>query len=165
MTGLSLLEKRACLARGSGPGCRRQVLPSHIGTTVRTRWPVQCLASSFCPDGGKQGTSCSLKRNSVRCSQPGAGSDERRDRTDPLPYVETVRNELVGVADTSKITSTSTGVPRGRLATPYTNRLGFLSLPNTSCSSFEAPSATFGCSRTSPEVTTDTPSRTLASGI
>src|SRR5499427_4695766 len=63
--------------------------------------------------------------------------------------------------DTSKINSSSTGVPSGRLATPYTRRLGFLSLPKTSCSNSEAPSATFGRSRTSPEVATATPSRTI----
>ncbi len=45
---------------------------------------------------------------------------------------------------TSKITSSSTGVPSGRLATPYTSRQGFLSFPKTSCSNSEAPSATFG---------------------
>ena len=45
---------------------------------------------------------------------------------------------------TSKMTSSSTGVPSGRLATPYTRRQGFLSFPKTSCSSSEAASATFG---------------------
>jgi len=35
------------------------------------------------------------------------------------------------------MTSSSTGVPSGRLATPYTRRLGFLSCPKTSCSSSE----------------------------
>ena len=45
---------------------------------------------------------------------------------------------------TSKITSSSTGAPSGRLATPYTKRQGFLSFPKTSCSNSEAPSATFG---------------------
>src|SRR5207302_3985029 len=63
--------------------------------------------------------------------------------------------------ETSKITSSSTGAPSGRLATPYTKRQGFLSFPKTSCSNSEAPSATFGCSRTSPEVATATPSRTI----
>src|SRR5882757_6105589 len=62
---------------------------------------------------------------------------------------------------TSKMTSNSTGVPRGRLATPYTRRQGLLSFPKTSLSNSEAASATFGCSRTSPEVATDTPSRTI----
>src|SRR5260370_26793028 len=47
-------------------------------------------------------------------------------------------------ADTSKINSSSTGTPSGRLATPYTSRLGFLSFPKTSCSNSEAPSAIFG---------------------
>lgn len=47
-------------------------------------------------------------------------------------------------ADTSKITSSSTGVPSGRLATPYTKRQGLLSFPKTSCSNSEAASATFG---------------------
>jgi hypothetical protein len=59
------------------------------------------------------------------------------------------------------MSSSSTGVPRGRLATPYTSRDGFLSFPKTSCSSSEAPSATFGCSRTSPEVATDAASLTI----
>src|SRR2546421_963672 len=45
---------------------------------------------------------------------------------------------------TSKMTSNSTGVPSGRLATPYTKRQGFLSFPKTSCSNSEAASATFG---------------------
>src|SRR5262245_61792275 len=47
-------------------------------------------------------------------------------------------------ADTSKISSSATGVPKGRLATPYTRRQGFLSFPKTSCSNSEAASATFG---------------------
>src|SRR5580700_1081950 len=64
-------------------------------------------------------------------------------------------------ADTSKINSSSTGTPSGRLATPYTRRHGFLSFPKTSCSNSEAPSAIFACSRTSPTVATDTPSRTI----
>ena len=63
--------------------------------------------------------------------------------------------------DTSKINSSSTGVPRGRLATPYTSREGFLSFPKTSCSNSEAPSAIVGCYRISPEVATNTPSRTI----
>src|SRR5216684_7914029 len=62
---------------------------------------------------------------------------------------------------TSKMTSNSTAVPSGRLATPYTRRQGFLSFPKTSCNNSEAASATFGCSRTSPEVATETPSRTI----
>src|SRR6266481_638333 len=56
---------------------------------------------------------------------------------------------------TSKMISSSTGVPSGRLATPYTKRQGFFSLPKTSCSNSEAPSAIFGCSRKSPEVAMD----------
>ena len=36
-----------------------------------------------------------------------------------------------------------------------------LPLPKTSCSTSEAPSATFGWSRTSPEIATATPSRTM----
>jgi len=51
--------------------------------------------------------------------------------------------------------------PSGRLATPYTKRQGLLSLPKTSCSNCEGASAIFGWSRTSPEVATDTPSRTM----
>src|SRR5882757_7727061 len=42
---------------------------------------------------------------------------------------------------TSKMTSNSTGVPRGRLATPYTRRQGLLSFPKTSLSNSEAASA------------------------
>ena len=45
---------------------------------------------------------------------------------------------------TSKMISNSTGAPSGRLATPNTERHGFLSLPKTFCNSSEAPSATFG---------------------
>lgn len=45
---------------------------------------------------------------------------------------------------TSNMISRAVGAPSGRLAAPYTKRLGFLSFPNTSCSSSEAPSATFG---------------------
>src|SRR5258708_13759558 len=58
---------------------------------------------------------------------------------------------------TSKMSSTSTGVPSGRLATPYTKRLGFFCFPKTSCSSSEAPPATFGSLRTSPAVAPNTP--------
>ncbi len=45
---------------------------------------------------------------------------------------------------TSKMISNSTGVPSGRLATPYTRRQGLLSFPKTACSNSEAASATFG---------------------
>jgi len=45
---------------------------------------------------------------------------------------------------TSKMTSSSTGAPSGRLATPYTKRQGLLFVPKTSCNSSEAASATFG---------------------
>src|ERR1700730_8691293 len=45
---------------------------------------------------------------------------------------------------TSKMTARSTGVPSGRLATPYTRRQGLLSFPKTSSSNSEAASATFG---------------------
>src|SRR5215471_1852708 len=65
-----------------------------------------------------------------------------------------------GPLPTSKMISSSTGVPSGRLATPYTRRQGFLSLPKTSCSNSEAASATFVFLRISSDVATDTPSRT-----
>src|SRR5260370_15678886 len=45
---------------------------------------------------------------------------------------------------TSKMISSSTGVPSGRLATPYTEPQGLLAFPKTSCSNSEAASATFG---------------------
>lgn len=45
---------------------------------------------------------------------------------------------------TSKMISRAVGAPSGRLAAPYTKRLGFLSFPKTPCSSSEAPSATCG---------------------
>ena len=61
---------------------------------------------------------------------------------------------------TSKMTSSSTGTPSGKLATPKTRRLEILSSPKTSLSSSDAASATRGCSRTSPSVAIDTPSRT-----
>src|SRR6266567_5433168 len=40
-------------------------------------------------------------------------------------------------AATSKMTSSSTGVPSDRFATPYTRRQGLLSFPKTSCSNSE----------------------------
>jgi hypothetical protein len=86
----------------------------------------------------------------IRKQAPGGHSTD-------VPQIPRAENQ----SDTSKTNSSSTGVPSGRLATPYTRRLGFLSLPKTSCSNSEAPSATFGCSRTSPTVATDTPSRTI----
>ena len=49
---------------------------------------------------------------------------------------------------TSNISSTSTGVPSGRLETRYTRRVGFFSGPNTSSGKSNAPSATFGWSLT-----------------
>jgi len=39
------------------------------------------------------------------------------------------------------MTSSSTGAPSGRLATPYTKRQGLLALPTTSCSSADAASS------------------------
>src|SRR5262249_33286040 len=47
---------------------------------------------------------------------------------------------------TSKITSSSTGEPSGRLATPKTRREEMASSPETSRNSSDAASATFGCS-------------------
>jgi hypothetical protein len=58
------------------------------------------------------------------------------------------------------MTSSSTGMPKGRLATPYTNRTDFLSAPNTSQNSSEGASATVGWSKKSPDVASMTPSRT-----
>ena len=51
-----------------------------------------------------------------------------------------------------KTSSTSTGRPSGRLATPRTTRPESFSGPNTLSSSADAPSATFGWSRKSPSV-------------
>src|SRR6202043_470293 len=84
----------------------------------------------------------------------GSKSDQKEYRRVPRDCSD------VHQADTSRITSSSTGTPSGRLATPYTRRQGLLSFPKTSCSNSEAASAIFGCSRTSPEVATDTPRRT-----
>ena len=50
---------------------------------------------------------------------------------------------------TSKMTSSSTEVPSGRLATPLTRRQGFLFSPKTSCSNSDAASAILGWSRAS----------------
>src|ERR1700730_15717255 len=66
-------------------------------------------------------------------SRIGPSQGAARGASDQLRYV-----------DTSKMTSISTGVPRGRLATPYTRRQGLLSFPKTSLSNSEAASATFG---------------------
>src|SRR5262249_3025621 len=49
-------------------------------------------------------------------------------------------------ASTSKISSSSTGTPSGRFATPSTMRAGILPAPNTSRKTSDAPSAIFGCS-------------------
>jgi hypothetical protein len=64
----------------------------------------------------------SRARRSVVCDKKSDGA-----RNVPFPY-----------PTTSKMISSSTGVPSGRLATPYTRRQGLLSFPNTSCSSSEA---------------------------
>ena len=68
------------------------------------------------------------------------------------PVITTTLSAIFGVlifysslfADTSKITSSSTGVPSGRLATPYTERHGFFSFPKICCNKSEAASATLG---------------------
>ena len=59
---------------------------------------------------------------------------------------------------TSKITSSSIGIPSGRLATPITSRTASLSAPNTSRNKSDAPSATRGWSKKSPDVAMNTPS-------
>jgi hypothetical protein len=51
---------------------------------------------------------------------------------------------LVGYSATSKMTSSSIGIPRGRLATPITNRTGIFSLPKTSRNRSETASAIRG---------------------
>src|SRR6267378_5863679 len=56
--------------------------------------------------------------------------------------------------------SRTTQTPTGRLAMPKTRRVDVLSVPNTLTSNSEAASATFGCSRNSGVVTSDTPRRT-----
>src|SRR5215472_6879919 len=58
------------------------------------------------------------------------------------------------------MSSSSTGIPSGKLATPITSRTGTLSLPKISRRRSEAPSATFGWSKKSPEVAMNTPRRT-----
>src|SRR4029077_17504757 len=77
------------------------------------------------------------------CRAPQPGLPPRKItgclRREPIP----IRGSKHHV-DTSKISSSSTGVPSGRLATPNTIRQGFLSFPKTSCSNSEAPSAIFG---------------------
>src|SRR5215469_3269662 len=52
-------------------------------------------------------------------------------------------------------------LPEAELQRLTPRRLGFLSSPKTLWGSSEAPSATLVCSRTSPEVNTDTPSQTI----
>src|SRR5262249_59094496 len=61
---------------------------------------------------------------------------------------------------TSRMTSSSTGEPSGRLATPKTRREETAWSPKTSRSNSDAASATFGCSVNSGVAATDTPSRT-----
>src|SRR5436309_370404 len=58
------------------------------------------------------------------------------------------------------MTSSSTGEPSGRLATPMTRREETVSSPRTSRSNSDAASAIFGCSVNSGVAATDTPSRT-----
>ena len=60
----------------------------------------------------------------------------------------------------SKILSSTTHTPTGRLAMPKTRRVDVLSAPNTLTSNSDAASATFGCSRNSGAVTSETPRRT-----
>ena len=61
---------------------------------------------------------------------------------------------------TSRMTSSSTGEPSGRLATPKTRRDEMVSPPRTSRSNSDAASATFGCSVNSGVAATYTPSLT-----
>src|ERR1700730_19281026 len=49
----------------------------------------------------------------------------------------------------SKMLSSTTHTPTGRLAMPKTRRVDVLSTPNTLTSNSDAASATFGCSRNS----------------
>src|SRR6202023_2024138 len=65
-----------------------------------------------------------------------------------------------GQTPTSKISSSSTHAPTGRLAMPRTRRVDALSAPNTLTSNSDAASATLGCSRKSGVVTSETPRRT-----
>src|SRR5882757_3415302 len=60
----------------------------------------------------------------------------------------------------SKMLSSTTHVPIGRLAMPKTRRVDVLSAPNTLTSNSDAASATFGCSRNSGVVASETPRRT-----
>ena len=60
----------------------------------------------------------------------------------------------------SKMLSSTTQTPTGRLAMPKTRRVDVLSAPNTLTSKSDAASATLGCSRNSGVVTSDTPRRT-----
>jgi len=61
---------------------------------------------------------------------------------------------------TSRMTSSSTGEPSGRLATPMTRREETASSPKTSRSNSDAASATLGCSVNSGVAATYTPSLT-----
>src|SRR5262249_8906812 len=61
---------------------------------------------------------------------------------------------------TSRMTSSSTGEPSGRLATPKTRREEMVASPKTSRSSSDTASATFGCSVSSGVAAIYTPSRT-----
>ena len=66
---------------------------------------------------------------------------------------------------TSRMTSSSTGESRGRLATPKTSREETVSSPKTSRSNSDAASATLGCSVNSGVAATYTPRHDVAHAV
>jgi len=77
---------------------------------------------------------------------------QRRTRVEML--ARTVQMNPISVKRTaqlpiSKMLSSTTHTPTGRLAIPKTRRVDVLSAPNTLTSNSDAASATFGCSRNS----------------
>ena len=91
---------------------------------------------------------------SPTASRPGSDSVDCRRRCH-----RSLRFESATLA-TSKMTSSSTGIPRGRLATPITRSNRHLVGAKDIAKEIRDPVRDPGCSKKSPEVAMNTPSRT-----
>src|ERR1700756_3152851 len=170
-------QKRISICTSCGRGDRRWIVCFASGDLGS--WAANDFAGKIMGDGRAASLMASLLKNRNSraswtdgrelCLTPRAGARLYESRLNLIAEVvdwgqkshqNCVRSKArfspPRYCSTSKIISSSTGTPSGRLATPYTKRHGFLSFPKTSCSNAEAPSAIFGCSRTSPEVATYT---------
>jgi hypothetical protein len=125
--------------------------PSYQGTTsVVPKRPLLFLQSKAHREAALTSSPRSGQKMIAPRRQPGdqtknciakpASAGERRA---PTHFLGTESSASLRYA-TSKITSSSIGIPSGRLATPMTERTANLSPPNTSRNRSDAPSATLG---------------------